>query len=151
MEGMNAADVREQMNEPFWGDTYLTRLHVRYDAKSFPSDLTFQETGDDDEYFQGRYVVNVPFRGEATCEAAQDYKKDVIKRQRNEIANVAKLTGWKSIDIEADARANGDIPFTLSPKPPAPEQPQTRSEERELFEQYMWWRSLFPADSTQEK
>ncbi len=31
------------------GDTFVTRLHVRYDAQSFPEDLMLQVTGDTDE------------------------------------------------------------------------------------------------------
>jgi hypothetical protein len=34
---------------------FITRLHVRYDAQSFPEDITFLETHDR-ENFQGRYV-----------------------------------------------------------------------------------------------
>ena len=41
---------------------FVTRLHVRYDAKSFPEDLNFIETGDR-ENFQGRYVLHHPSRG----------------------------------------------------------------------------------------
>jgi hypothetical protein len=42
----------------------LTRLQVRYSAATFPEDLTFQET-QDQENFQGRYVLRHPgrFRG----------------------------------------------------------------------------------------
>jgi hypothetical protein len=151
VDGMDIEDMREEMDEPFWGDTFLTRLHVRYDAKSFPADLTFQETGDDDEYFQGRYVVNIPWRGEDRCEAADAYKKDVIKRQRTEIANVARLTGWKQSEIETLARTNGDIPFTLTPKPTPPGQPEPISEERKLYEQTIWWRGLFPPEIIEQQ
>ncbi len=140
--------AREELDETFWGDTYLTRLHVRYDGKSFPEDLLFQETGDDD-YFQGRYVINVPWRGEATCDEAADYSGDVIKRQRKEIDNVAKLTGWKHRDIEDKARANGDIPFSLEPKVAVPSV-GPEAEARELFEKTFWWRSLFPQEADED-
>ncbi|MEL6858975.1 MAG: DUF2330 domain-containing protein [Pseudomonadota bacterium] len=147
--GEDLEEIQYEMNSPFWGDTYLTRLHVRYDAKSFPEDLLFQETGDDD-YFQGRYVVNVPWRGEADCEAARGYAGDVIKRQRKEISNVANLTGWKHRDIEAKARANGDIPFTFDPKPEVPIIGD-EAEARELYEQFFWWRGFFPPVSEDDE
>jgi len=40
----------------------LTRLHVRYSADTFPEDLTFQETGDQENY-QARYVLQHPWKG----------------------------------------------------------------------------------------
>jgi hypothetical protein len=48
---------------------FATRLHMRYDAKSFPDDITFQETYDR-ENFQGRYVLRHPWQGNASCPAA---------------------------------------------------------------------------------
>src|SRR5271156_5177393 len=40
----------------------LTRLHVRYSADTFPEDLIFQET-QDQENFQARYVLRRPWNG----------------------------------------------------------------------------------------
>ena len=41
---------------------FVTRLHVRYDAQSFPEDLNFIETSDR-ENFQARYVLHHPYAG----------------------------------------------------------------------------------------
>ena len=41
--------------------TYITRLHIRYNRATFPEDLVFQETSNR-ENFQGRYVLNHPYR-----------------------------------------------------------------------------------------
>lgn len=79
-------------------DVYLTRLHVRYDAKSFPEDLKFKTTGNRDN-FQGRYVLRHAYDGEMTCEAASEYKTDVNERRQTEIKTLANLTGWKRDDI----------------------------------------------------
>jgi hypothetical protein len=49
-------------------NAYVTRLHVRYDAKSFPEDLNFIETRDR-ENFQGRYVVRHPSVAKTSCPA----------------------------------------------------------------------------------
>ena len=54
---------------PGGANAYITRLHVRYDAKSFPEDLNFIETADRETY-QARYVMRHPYAGPAACEAA---------------------------------------------------------------------------------
>ena len=77
----------------------LTRLHVRYDAKHFPEDLMFQETGDQ-QNFQGRYVLHHPFKGEMKCEAAAHYLTSLRERQRREADTVASLTGWTADTIQ---------------------------------------------------
>ena len=43
-------------------DVFVTRLHLRYTADTFPEDLFFQETGDRTN-FQGRYIIRHPWRG----------------------------------------------------------------------------------------
>ncbi len=77
-------------------DVFVTRLHVRYDEEHFPADLIFQETSDRTN-FQGRYVLRHPFRGEAACSAAAEYRRDVREREEREARTLASLTGW-SID-----------------------------------------------------
>ena len=74
-------------------DVYVTRLHVRYDAQSFPEDLKFKTTGDRSN-FQGRYVLRHAFEGEMNCPAAKDYIKQVNSRKEKEIKTLANLTGW---------------------------------------------------------
>ena len=79
-------------------DVYVTRLHVRYDAGHFPEDLIFQETGDRTN-FQGRYVLRHAWNGEATCEAAKEYKVRVKTRMESEAMKLASLTGWDIDEI----------------------------------------------------
>jgi len=79
-------------------EAFITRLHVKYDAKHFPEDLFFQETGDS-ENFQGRYVLRHPWMKEAKCEAAVRYQKELKSRQTKEAETLAKLTNWKLEDI----------------------------------------------------
>ena len=79
-------------------NTFITRLHVRYSRAQFAEDLVFQETSNRDN-FQGRYVMNHPYRGTLTCSAAQAYQRKVIDRQQQEAQNLAKLTGWNIADI----------------------------------------------------
>lgn len=87
-------------------DVFVTRLHVRYDAKSFPEDLKFKTTGNK-QNFQGRYVLRHAFDGEMKCEAAKDYKKMVNKRKEKEVKTLANLTGWNRADIWSDIEESG--------------------------------------------
>jgi hypothetical protein len=86
----------------FWQDgndrTFITRLHVRYSRAKFAEDLVFQETTNQDN-FQGRYVMNHPFRGTMTCSAANQYRQQVGKRQEKEVQNLHQLTGWPVADL----------------------------------------------------
>jgi len=79
-------------------NVFVTRLHVRYDAKSFPEDLKFQETSDR-KNFQGRYILRHPYKGPAICDAAERYKAMVAERRRKAAHNLANMTGWKLGDI----------------------------------------------------
>jgi hypothetical protein len=79
-------------------DVFVTRLHVRYDATRFPDDLVFQETADR-ENFQGRYVLQHPFKGEDKCEAATRYRAELRARAEREAGALASLTGWPIEDI----------------------------------------------------
>jgi hypothetical protein len=85
---------------------FVTRLHVRYDAAHFPEDLAFMETHDR-ENFQGRYVMRHPWRGTATCPAAEKYRASLPARFRQEAENLSGLTGWDGNDIAARMEAAG--------------------------------------------
>jgi hypothetical protein len=86
-------------------DAFVTRLHVRYDASSFPEDIAFLETSDRDN-FQARYILHHPYEG-ATCPAAINYRASLPDRFKKEAANLADLTGWSSKDIETRMALNG--------------------------------------------
>jgi len=90
----------------FWLDSsfdnapnvYLTRMHVRYTPEKFKEDLIFKST-QNRENFQGRYVMQRPFKGEITCDIGKDYVQRVRDRQEREARTLANLTGWKYSDI----------------------------------------------------
>jgi hypothetical protein len=84
----------------------VTRLHVRYDAQSFPEDLNFVETSDR-ENFQGRYILRHPSASSATCAAASAYRQSLPSRFKLEADNLAKLTGWSHEDIARRIEADG--------------------------------------------
>jgi hypothetical protein len=87
-------------------NAYVTRLHVRYDAQSFPEDLVLMETGDRSN-FQGRYVLRHPWRGPASCPAADKYREQLAVRFKQEARNLSELTGWQQSDIERRMEAGG--------------------------------------------
>jgi hypothetical protein len=89
------------------GDTFITRLHVRYTRDKFPEDLMFQETGNR-ENFQGRYVMNHPFKQATTCDAGKKYRQALRPRLEKEAGNLANLTGWSIRDI------NTKIDFSIA-------------------------------------
>ncbi len=79
-------------------NTFVTRLHVRYDAEHFPEDLFLTETRDRTN-FQGRYVLRYPWTGTATCPQAQEYRRSLPRRFTMEAQNLASLTGWTLEEI----------------------------------------------------
>ena len=79
-------------------DVFVTRLHARYDAKSFPEDLRLIETGDRNN-FQGRYVMRHPWTGNDQCPAADEYRRGLRARFDREAQALANLTGWDIGDI----------------------------------------------------
>ena len=72
----------------------VTRLHVRYSNETFPEDLVFQETNDQ-QNFQGRYIIQHPWTGNRNdCRAAETYFQELEKREDQRAKNLASLTGW---------------------------------------------------------
>jgi hypothetical protein len=109
---LGARWIADDGDKPFRGrmpqgaNAFVTRLHVRYDAQSFPEDLTFIETKDRTN-FQGRYVLRHPFGGEAKCEAGDKSRAELPARFKREAINLARITGWKQSDIETRMEAGG--------------------------------------------
>ncbi len=99
------------------GNTFITRIHVRYTRDKFPEDLMFQETGNQ-ENFQGRYVMNHPFKGNLSCAAGKKYQQTLRPRLEKEASNLANLTGWSIRDIYSkidfptvQSQPDGNNPF----------------------------------------
>ena len=80
------------------GDVFITRLHVRYNRKTFPQDLVFQITPNT-ENFQGRYIMTHP-ASSFNCERGQDYLKELVKRRQKELDELYALTGSRSKDYD---------------------------------------------------
>jgi len=109
------------------GEVFVTRLHLRYDAKDFPEDLRLRETQDRSR-FQGLYVLRQPWIGEAGCEVARTYIEALPQRFEEEAQALSRLTGRPLHDIRKRMESAGQ-PFD-----PA-----------ELAErQRRWWERLWP-------
>ena len=102
---------------------FVTRLHARYDAESFPEDLRLVETGDNSN-FQGRYILRHAFTGEMSCAAGEQYRQSLPQRYEQEAQTLASLTGWDIGEIRADMAKYGTDPT----RPPEP---------------VKWWKSLW--------
>ncbi len=98
-------------------NTFVTRLHLRYTADTFPEDLFFQQTGDRTN-FQGRFVIRHPWQGSPNeCPGASDYFAELRRRQDREAETLASLTGWKlaeirdRMDLGGPVEAADDVPW----------------------------------------
>ncbi len=106
MQKLGARWLDEESRRGFGMEAFATRLHVRYDASHFPEDLQLQETRDA-ENFQGRYVLQHPWNGTASCPAADAYRRGLPERFEREAETLASLTGWKLADIRDRMEASG--------------------------------------------
>jgi hypothetical protein len=88
-------------------DVFVTRLHVRYTADTFPRDFVFRETNDRTN-FQGRYILRHPWKGDRSqCEAAEQYFASLPQRFEAEAQNLASLTGWEITTIREKMALHG--------------------------------------------
>jgi hypothetical protein len=102
------SDVNDNADEVYSDNVYFTRLHVRYNRNSFPQDLTFQVTPNTENY-QARYVIHHPASGDFNCDAGKKYLKELKERRKNEMENLAYLTGksysdWDVVSNDAEEK-----------------------------------------------
>src|SRR5687767_3098128 len=86
----NYDDVND--DEEYDDNVYFTRLHIRYNREKFPQDLVFQSTPNKENY-QARYIITHPASGDFNCEAGKKYLKELKERRKNELEQLAYLTG----------------------------------------------------------
>ena len=79
-------------------NAFVTRMHARYTAETFPEDLQFQVTSDRSN-FQGRYVMRHIWKGKVDCKAGKNYVESLPARFEKEAQNLTDLTGWDIADI----------------------------------------------------
>ena len=94
---------------------YFTRLHVRYNRKSFPQDLMFQVTPNTDNY-QARYVITHPATGDFSCEAGKKYLKELKQRRVDELEMLTYLTGkdYSDWDVVSEQPEEKYVPAEAS-------------------------------------
>ncbi|HEU4716371.1 MAG TPA: DUF2330 domain-containing protein [Bacteroidia bacterium] len=85
-------DWVENYHYGYQGEVHFTRLHITYARNTFPQDLMFEETPNK-ENFQARYVITHPASSDFSCDAGQDYLKELSKRRWNELWTYQWLTG----------------------------------------------------------
>ena len=109
----NYDDVWDDDN--YSDNVYFTRLHVRYNRKSFPQDLMFQVTPNTDNY-QARYVVTHPATGDFNCDAGKKYLKQLKQRRADELEMLTYLTGksYSDWDVVSEQPEEKYVPADAS-------------------------------------
>ena len=105
----SAPTPRRPMPLPGAQNVFVTRMHVRYDARHFPEDLVLQETADRNN-FQARYVLRHAWKGSQECPATEEYRRELMRRNENEAQQLADLTGWQIAAIRAQMNLPQDDP-----------------------------------------
>lgn len=83
-------------------NVHFTRLHFRYNRKSFAQDLMFQVTPNT-ENFQARYIITHPATGNFNCDAGRKYLLDLKQRRKKELMQLTALTGTTLNNWQEDA------------------------------------------------
>ena len=99
----NDDDEMENPNK----NVHFTRLHFRYNRKSFPQDLMFQVTPNT-ATFQARYIITHPATGDFNCEAGKKYLQDLKQRRKKELRELTALTGTNINNWQEDANAKNE-------------------------------------------
>ena len=109
----NYDDVYE--DDDYSDNVYFTRLHVRYNRRSFPQDLVFQVTPNTDNY-QARYVITHPATGDFNCDAGKKYLKELKERRADELEMLTYLTGkdYSDWDVVSEQPEEKYIPAEAS-------------------------------------
>lgn len=78
--------------EDYSDKVFFTRLHIRYNRNSFPQDLMFQTTANN-ENFQARYIITHPASGNLDCDQGKKYLVSLKARRIQEMQTLTALTG----------------------------------------------------------
>jgi hypothetical protein len=94
-------------------NVHFTRLHFRYNRKSFPQDLMFQVTPNTQNY-QARYIITHPATGDFNCAAGKKYLQDLRQRRKKELQELTVLTGTNINNWQDEATAKNDEETNVS-------------------------------------
>jgi hypothetical protein len=121
MNLQEAGELMENLDKTgvFWSsDTYVSRLHIRYNATTFPQDLEFKTIGLEEMrsrlrsehklalnrtgvLFQARYVIRDPKGTPMGMSGLKYWWND-----RKTTENLAQLTGWNKTEIQQKLTTN---------------------------------------------
>jgi len=88
-------------------NVHFTRLHFRYNRKSFAQDLMFQVTPNT-ATFQARYIITHPATGDLSCDAGKKYLQELKQRRKKELVELTALTGTSINNWQDDATTKND-------------------------------------------
>ena len=94
-------------------NVHFTRLHFRYNRKSFPQDLMFQVTPNTLNY-QARYIITHPATGDLNCTAGKIYLQDLRQRRKKELMELTALTGTNINNWQDEATAKNEAETNVS-------------------------------------
>jgi hypothetical protein len=94
-------------------NVHFTRLHFRYNRKSFPQDLMFQVTPNTLNY-QARYIITHPATGDFNCTAGKKYLQDLRQRRKKELQELTALTGTNINNWQDEATAKNEEATNVS-------------------------------------
>ncbi|MGB4844856.1 MAG: DUF2330 domain-containing protein, partial [Ferruginibacter sp.] len=107
------SDVDEEEYDNGSRNVHFTRLHFRYNRKSFPQDLTFQVTPNTENY-QARYIITHPASVDFNCAAGKKYLLDLKQRRKKELMELTYLTGTNINNWQEEAMAKNDEETNVS-------------------------------------
>jgi hypothetical protein len=100
------SDVDEELDNGS-NNVHFTRMHFRYNRKSFAQDLSFQVTPNT-QSFQARYIITHPATGNFDCIAGKKYLQDLKQRRKKELNELTALTGTNMNNWQEEASAKND-------------------------------------------
>ncbi|MGC4100662.1 hypothetical protein [Ferruginibacter sp.] len=101
------SDVDNDEQDNVSKNVHFTRLHFRYNRRSFAQDLMFQVTPNT-ETFQARYIITHPATGDLSCDAGKKYLQDLKQRRKKELQELTALTGTNMNNWQDDATASNE-------------------------------------------
>jgi hypothetical protein len=101
------SDIDEDLDNNYSKNVHFTRLHFRYNRRSFPQDLMFQVTPNTQNY-QARYIITHPATGDFNCAAGKKYLQDLRLRRKKELVELTALTGTNINNWQDEATAKND-------------------------------------------
>lgn len=102
------SDVDNDVVDDGSKNVHFTRLHFRYNRRSFPQDLMFQVTPNTLNY-QARYIITHPATGDFNCDAGKKYLQNLKARRKKELMELTALTGTNINNWQEEATVRNEV------------------------------------------